>query len=343
MTGWRIIAFVAVVVGVVGVAAGNASAQPSNFGTIQLATGFQPDPSVANGTSGGARQASTMMQGCQGWIANTPDHILNLTTPFRWLRIFAESASDTTIVIQGPDGRVQCDDDTFDRNPAIQSNFNPGQYRVWVGSYRQGENSAYQLKVTELQNVVPGAGGQVVVQPGNNNGSSTQVCGRSVRGNAVCVDANAARSNFGCRGGRVPCDVRTGFTPDPMKFRLSAGGGRDPIDVSSLNLRDSADNSVCGRAFITPRPDFRFTFAAGDRFPLLRFYVITRNGADATLLVNTPDARWRCNDDSYGGRMPTIDFRNPQPGRYDVWVGTYEGSRRNPATFHVTELDSNHP
>lgn len=337
--GWRIVGIGACVLAVTGVTASEAWAQPSNFGTIQVATGFQPDPKTANGTSGGNRAATALQAGCQGFIAQQPDHILNLTTPFRWLRVFAESSSDTTLVIQGPDGRIMCDDDTFDRNPAVQQAFAPGSYRVWVGSYRQGENSAYVLKVTELQNVVPGAGGGAAPV----EGASTQVCGRTVRGNPMCIDANAARSNFGCRGGRVPCDVRTGFTPDPMTFRLSAGGGRDPIDVSTLNLHDASDNSACGRSFVTARPDFRFTFAAGDRFPLLRFYVLTRNGADATLLVNTPDAHWRCNDDSYGGRMPTIDFANPRPGRYDVWVGTYEGSRRNPATFHVTELDSNHP
>lgn len=337
--GWRIVGIGAVLLGAWGAAPASAWAQPSNFGTITLAAGFQPDPNVAAGTSGGQRAASTMLQGCQGFISNTPDHILNLRTNFTFIRIFAESAADTTLVIQGPDGRVQCDDDTFQRNPAVQGPQNAGQYRVWVGSYRQGENSAYQLKITELQNVVPGGGPAQPVA----GAQGTQVCGRTVRGNAACVDANAARTNFGCRGGRAACDIRTGFTPDPMKFRLSAGGGRDPIDVSTLGLHDARDNSACGRSFITPRPDFRFTFAAGDRFPLMRFYVITRNGADATLLVNTPDARWRCNDDSYGGRMPTIDFANPQPGRYDVWVGTYEGSRRNPATFHVTELDANHP
>ena len=77
-------------------------------------------------------------------------------------------------------------------------------------------------------------------------------------------------------------------------------------------------------------------------------YVVTANGADATLLVNLPNTRWRCNDDhghsDWGNSlMPAIDFRNPQSGRYDVWVGTYDASRRNPATLYVTELDSNHP
>ena len=308
----------------------------SNFGTITLATGFNPDPHVANGTSGGQRAASTMMGGCQGWISQTPDHILNLTTPFRFLRIFTESTSDTTLVVQTPTGQVLCNDDTFDRNPAVQQAFTPGTYKVWVGSYQQGENSSYQLKLTELQNVVPGGGGG-----GGGTTQGLQACGRTAHGNAACIDANARRVNFGCRRG--PCALTTGFTPDPRPFRISAGGGRDPIDVSSLNLRDSVDNSVCGRSFVTPQPDFRFTFEAGQRFPLLRFYVVTRNGADATLLVNTPDGRWRCNDDSFGGRMPSIDFHNPAAGRYDVWIGTYDASSRNPGTFNVTELDSNHP
>ena len=57
---------------------------------------------------------------------------------------------------------------------------------------------------------------------------------------------------------------------------------------------------------------------------------------DTTLIVNTGNGQWRCNDDSHGGRMPTGDFHNPPAGRYDVWVGTYDASSRNPATFNVT-------
>jgi hypothetical protein len=155
------------------------------------------------------------------------------------------------------------------------------------------------------------------------------------------LDYNA-RANAG--GGTL----RTGFTPDPWAFPLSAGGGRDPIDVSTLGLTDSESQAACTRSFVTRRPDFHFTFQAGSSFQLVRFYVVTQNGADATLLINQPDTRWRCNDDhghsDWGNSlMPAIDFHNPQSGRYDIWVGTYDASSRNPARLFVTELDSNHP
>jgi hypothetical protein len=155
------------------------------------------------------------------------------------------------------------------------------------------------------------------------------------------LDYNA-RANFG--GGTL----RTGFTPDPWGFPLTAGGGAQGIDVSTLGITDAVSGQACGRSFVTRRPDFHFTFQAGQRFPMVRFYVVTANGADATLLINQPNTQWRCNDDhghsNWGNNlMPAIDFTNPASGRYDIWVGTYDASRRNPATLFVTELDSNHP
>ncbi len=161
------------------------------------------------------------------------------------------------------------------------------------------------------------------------------------RGRRFPLDYNA-RANFG--GG----DLRTGFVPDPWPFRLSAGGGRDAIDVASLNLTDIVTGRPCTQSYVTRRPDFHFTFQAGSTFQMVRFYVVTENGADATLLINQPDTNWRCNDDhghsDWGSPlMPAIEFRNPGSGRYDIWVGTYDASSRNPATLYVTELESNHP
>lgn len=153
-----------------------------------------------------------------------------------------------------------------------------------------------------------------------------------------------ARANFG--GGRL----RTGFTPDPWAFPLTAGGGARAVEVSTLGLVDAATHQPCGRSFVTRSPDFHFTFQAGQSFNLVRFYVVTDNGADATLLINQPDGQWRCNDDhghsDWGSEhhlMPAIDFHQPQSGRYDIYVGTYDASARNPANLYVTELESNHP
>ncbi|MBL8603600.1 MAG: hypothetical protein JNK72_16870 [Myxococcales bacterium] len=158
---------------------------------------------------------------------------------------------------------------------------------------------------------------------------------------ARVLDING-RANFG--GGRLT----TGFTPDPWQFPLTAGGGRNPIDVASLNIRDDVSGAPCTRANVTRRPDFHFNFTAGTTFPTLRFYVVTENGADATLLINEPNGHWRCNDDHHvegwgNALMPALDFHNPPAGRYDIWVGTFDASRNNRAALYVTELDSNHP
>jgi len=156
------------------------------------------------------------------------------------------------------------------------------------------------------------------------------------------LDYNAA-SNFG--GG----SLRTGFTPDPWGFRLTAGGGRNPVDVSTLNLTDDDSHSTCGRSLVSRRPDFHFTFEAGQTFGMVRFYVVTDDpNGDATLLINQPNTHWRCNDDHGHGDwsrslMPAIDFAHPASGRYDIWVGTFTGDAHLPSTLYVTELDSNHP
>jgi len=151
-----------------------------------------------------------------------------------------------------------------------------------------------------------------------------------------------APSNFG--GGALT----TGFSPDPWGFHLTAGGGSDGIDVSTLGIRDETSCQPCSRSFVTRRPDFHFTFEAGQVFEMVRFYVVTDNAADATLLINTPNTAWRCNDDhghaDWGNSlMPAIDFHSPPSGRYDIWVGTFDRSAHNPATLYVTEINGNHP
>lgn len=138
-------------------------------------------------------------------------------------------------------------------------------------------------------------------------------------------------------------NLTSGFVPDPAAYPLTAGGGSDPVDVSALGLHDVSTGQPCGQSFITRSPDFRFYFTPGADFDFMRFYVVTQNGADATLLINQPDASWRCNDDSFGTLMPAVDFSYPQAGQYDIWVGTYDASSHNPATFYITELEQNNP
>lgn len=130
----------------------------SNFDDISISTGFMPDPMAVTGTSGGSRDGTTITDAdgspCAGWIAGTPDHLLNLGTDFANLRVMAyatDAESDTTLVIQKPDGAYLCNDDSEDGfHPAITGAMPAGTYKVWVGSYNEGEHVAYRLGVTEI-------------------------------------------------------------------------------------------------------------------------------------------------------------------------------------------------
>ena len=136
-----------------GGAGGGGPSLASNFGTVTLTPGFTPDPHVASGVSGGQIDARQVGNNCRGWISQTPDHIFQATRAFNGLRIMARSNSDTTLVIADAQNRAWCNDDAEGRNPVIQGNFAAGTYRVWVGSYQQGENARYSLGFTELDSV----------------------------------------------------------------------------------------------------------------------------------------------------------------------------------------------
>lgn len=51
---------------------------------------------------------------------------------------------------------------------------------------------------------------------------------------------------------------------------------------------------------------------------------VTSN-CDANLLVNTGNANWFYDDDDNGNYDPKIRLTRPSGGRYDVWIGTYDG------------------
>ena len=120
---------------VAAVLATSASAQQ----TVSLAAGFVPDPVTVDTYSGGPNEASDLGSACVGSVGDGPDVVLNFRSSGGRLAIGVVSGGDTSLVINGPDGRFYCNDDTNGLNPAlIWSSAPSGQYDIWVGAVGDG-------------------------------------------------------------------------------------------------------------------------------------------------------------------------------------------------------------
>lgn len=115
--------------------------------------------------------------------------------------------------------------------------------------------------------------------------------------------------------------LRSGFTPDPQRVAVTAGG---TIDASKLG------GACKGR--VSNAPDYEVTYSAGS-FPLV---FRTVSSADTTLVINGPDGSWFCDDDSFGDGDAEVRFNRPSSGTYDIWVGRYDGGTAS-ATLIITE------
>ena len=121
------------------------------FGTANLSAGFSPDPYSVPVTAGGEIDASGTIVGCVGFVADAPDFRVNYNSGGFNLYFSAWSSSDTTLIINAPDGNWYCDDDSAgNRNPGLAF-FSPlaGQYDIWVGSFGGGLPNA-TLQISEV-------------------------------------------------------------------------------------------------------------------------------------------------------------------------------------------------
>ena len=123
-----------------------------SFGTVNLDSGFTPDPYQVNVSSGGKTDASSLGSPCTGNIANAPDIRVVYSNGSLPLIISANSEFDTTLVVNAPDGLWYCDDDSGEGvNPSVRFN-KPmsGRYEIWVGTYSGADYRAAVVDISEL-------------------------------------------------------------------------------------------------------------------------------------------------------------------------------------------------
>ncbi|MGX6648908.1 peptidase S1 [Maricaulaceae bacterium MS644] len=135
----------------------------------------------------------------------------------------------------------------------------------------------------------------------------------------------ASAQNFSLNPAYGTLNLSAGFNNDPRAVNLQSGGS-----IPASNVSNSC------RGYIADAPDVRVNYASGS-LPLI-FSVAS--GVDTTLVINAPDGRWYCDDDSGNGVNPSIRFGSPSSGQYDVWVGTYASATLQNATLYVSELSS---
>jgi hypothetical protein len=124
-----------------------------NYGTINLRTGFTPDPNVVRVQSGGSLDASRIDSTCAGFITAAPDVRVVYTAGSLPLIISVASRADTTLIVNGPDGRWYCDDDggVNGMNPSVRFNHPAsGRYEIWVGTYGHAALQDARLNISEL-------------------------------------------------------------------------------------------------------------------------------------------------------------------------------------------------
>ena len=94
--------------------------------------------------------------------------------------------------------------------------------------------------------------------------------------------------------------------------------------------------------YATSTPDLRVIFDGNER--RLRFFFVPFEGpnvpdADTALVVIDPTGKWRCDDDSYGTRSPTIDVDQAWDGAYDIWVASLHPDHYVQGILFITETD----
>ena len=127
--------------------------------------------------------------------------------------------------------------------------------------------------------------------------------------------------------GVVP--LRTGFTPDPVRF-----GGTTRGDA---RLAAAASEPSCAVGYFGATPSHLLELET--RVGFMRLYATGE--ADLAIAVRDAEGRWHCNDDTYG-RHPSVEG-SWLPGRVEVFIGTHELGTSAKYELRLTEARSMRP
>ncbi len=309
----------------------SADASPDNavgsaFITINPEAGFPLDPFLVSVQAGGPVTASTVSEGCLGYVSEAPVVTADYQGEADLLKVFFYSDSDTTLVVQTPDGDYLCNDNTskllLDPTIAITEPVQ-GPYSVWVGKSEEKGLAAGFLVFTSHENVNAGtlALANLVQRPAVPEVPLMRE--RVINASQRLMDALAAVKS--------PDALEAGG--DDVTAEITADGN---LPAPELQTGDTLCNGL-----VSLVPDYVFDWTG--ETDALNLYV--EAAADTTLLVVTPDKSVLCSDDSGNADNlnPLVTIEQPAEGRYLVWVGRLNPDKDVASTLTITEAADAQP
>lgn len=99
---------------------------------------------------GSVMEQNTLGNECPGYVGSvtTPNAIISVRGVTSSLEFIGRTTDDGVLTVVAPDGTVHCNDDTYGLQPAV--NFQEpkdGDYRVFMGFYRQSDSSSMALEL----------------------------------------------------------------------------------------------------------------------------------------------------------------------------------------------------
>jgi len=291
--------------------------------TLNLQAGFPLDPFIVSANGGGPVDASTLGEGCTGYINSNATLSVHWEGETAMVRVFYHSDHDPVLVIRTPDGNYVCNDNAnrLLLDPVITiENPASGSYSIWVGSADAGQLIPGVLVITTRQEMTVGTFDLrtlVTRDPLPDTLDEPLVTAeRQALADKLLKGVAALRS-------ARDVGLLKSFSQD-VEVKGEIGAHELPIGDTFCN------------GYIAEEPDLVFNVPE-DRQNL---FVYFEGDADATLVVAAPDGTFLCNDDvqQFDNVNPLVIVKEPMPGQYDVWVGRVSTDAPLKGRLTVTDL-----
>jgi hypothetical protein len=291
------------------------------FIAINPEAGFPLDPFVISLQAGGPVDASTIAKECKGFVTRNPVLSVDYKGKTEILKIFFYSDGDPVLLVQTPDGKFMCNDNTNAAllDPTVTlTKPAQGRYYVWMGSAR-------------ARDLIPG----FLVFTGKGDVSA----GGLTLQNLVRRPAQPEVLPLSNRLTYAATRIADAVASVKTAAKLAPGGASLTQQVTATGVMPAPEvatgDSLCS-GLITVAPSYAFEWSGQAKALAVMF----EGSGDATVIVRTPDGKFICADDADGSANlnPLAIVSSPTVGRYLVWVGRVDPAQ--PLTGKLTVASS---